>query len=1191
MTDLGPYRIVRLVGQGGMGVVYEAVHTGLDKRVALKVLQLLAGDRLDRFLREARTAAALHHTNIVPVFDAGQVNGVPYYAMQFIDGRPLDGLLKPPAGPLPVTAPHVEAGPPPTGGTHTFEPGAATADPAGIHRDFSTGDVLRGVTRPRPSPLDPKHIAGLGLQAAEGLAYAHERGVVHRDVKPSNLILDATGVVWVADFGLAYHVDDATMTADGAVIGTPRYMSPEQARGEKTDPRTDVCSLGITLYELLTGTAAYAGSSVADTLRRAIDHTPPRPRSLNRAVPRDLETVVLKAMAKRPADRYPSGRELADDLRRFVAGEPVTARRIGPVGRGWRWAKRNPAVASLLAAVLVVFAAGAGVSAYYAGRAAEKAAEAKFNEGVAGAMVTAADMALARNDLLLSDARASLYAARMNLACIAQRDGDSGRASELLRDAYPAAGGEDLRGWEWHALFRLVHPPARVHKLAAGQTVFDLGPSRAVLAGGDGYKILDAITAREVEPAVSDADVETRYGTAYWKDGRVVLYRRADGPLVLRDAARGTDVGPLPVGGDEEPVPGGMAGDRLVSVAKAGDGYAFRVYDTAARRLVCRLDGHPAGFRPDSGSTAISPDGRFFAAWGARDLLAWNARTGEPVFVYHTDAEHAAVRCVLGPHGRIVYETPGVDHLKVAVLPDAPPREAGGRPTPDLAPTATFGFSRTGPTSEIALSPTGRYLALARDRWAGELHPDAAVYDLDDPSRQPVEVRWGLPGGVTAGRLAFDADGVRLLVAASGARDDTFDRYLLAVDLSDRLAPAADGLGGERRESSPCGRWEVRYGRSDRSRYWQSVEVREAATGRTRFHLPEAAGEQPLECSWSPDGSRLLVEVEEPAVDGPPAAAVGAAACAGRRSKPPSLRIVDPAAGRVTARTDRPPLPSSVLAFSPCGRWLLVEGYADWAVLDTASLGVVLRSDRACEVCRLAATPDGRLVCGEKLPAADAGEGGGRWEWTAWDLPTGRRLARQPTPATGHAPVVDPAGRWVAFGLENHEQAGPAALFYDLADPAAEPRAVPLAPETEGREDAGLVQGAVDPAGRRTAWLTAGEVVVLDPATGDREQTIRWEQRARLFGPSDGLTLVGGRLLIGQGKADGCNLTVFDPATGRQVAGFRSARASGGYAPGPGLRFEFVTFGAGASPDVRFLDGSPVPDEEARRRLGLSPPP
>jgi hypothetical protein len=315
----GPYRIERELGRGGMGVVYEATHQALGKRVALKVLPLLAGEgpaQLERFLREAQTAAGLHHTNIVPVFDIGQAAGLPYYAMQLIPGRGLDQLLSERSG--------------------------------GVSAAWF------------------RRVAELGVQAAEGLAYAHARGVIHRDIKPSNLLLDERGVLWITDFGLARRADDPDLTHSGALVGTPRYMSPEQAQAARqpVDHRTDVYSLGASLYELLTGRSAFGGQTPVDVLLQVIEREPVAPRRLDRGIPRDLETVVLKAMAKRPADRYPTAAELADDLRRWLHTEPVRARRIGPLGRTVRWCRRNPGLAAVTGAAAVVILALSGLYAW-----------------------------------------------------------------------------------------------------------------------------------------------------------------------------------------------------------------------------------------------------------------------------------------------------------------------------------------------------------------------------------------------------------------------------------------------------------------------------------------------------------------------------------------------------------------------------------------------------------------------------------------------------------------------------------------------------------------------------------------------------------------------------------------------------------------------------------------------------------
>jgi serine/threonine protein kinase/WD40 repeat protein len=338
---LGPYRIEREIGRGGMGVVYEAVHQVLDRRIALKVLRTdgLASGGMERFLREAQTAAGLHHTNIVPVFDLGQVAGVPYYAMQLIAGRGLDRVLR-------------DEEEVPTLSVSTANAIATGAAPA----------------RPTARRAPVRQVVEWGVQAADGLAYAHQRGVIHRDIKPSNLILDDQGIVWITDFGLARRVEDVALTRSGALLGTPRYMSPEQAQAARlpVDRRTDIYSLGATLYELATGQHAFDAPSPLEVVLAIIDHPPVPPRRLAPDLPRDLETIILKAMAKRPADRYQDAADLAEDLRRCQRGEPIRARRIGPVRRLVRWSRRNPVVAGLLLTVLVTLTAGIGVASFFA---------------------------------------------------------------------------------------------------------------------------------------------------------------------------------------------------------------------------------------------------------------------------------------------------------------------------------------------------------------------------------------------------------------------------------------------------------------------------------------------------------------------------------------------------------------------------------------------------------------------------------------------------------------------------------------------------------------------------------------------------------------------------------------------------------------------------------------------------------
>jgi serine/threonine protein kinase/WD40 repeat protein len=482
-ATFGGYRIEREVGRGGMGVVYEATHLALNRRVALKVLPIggpQANLLLERFFREAQTAAALHHTNIVPVFDVGQVEGVPYYAMQYIPGTGLDRFCRPGA----LTAEH-----------------AVARSQTGMQRDPR---AQRPPSTVVPAPLDRyRWTAEVGVQAAEGLAYAHARGVVHRDIKPSNLLVDQEGVVRITDFGLARRLDDAALTTTGQLVGTPRYMSPEQAAGRLVvDHATDVYSLGVTLYELLTFRPAFDGESPQEIVGQILSVEPSRPRQHDAGIPHDLETIVLKAMAKRPADRYATARDLGDDLRRFLATEPIAARRIGPVGRFTRWARRSPTTATLLLLVLLSLAAGTAVSIYFAVRAVR-------DRDALDAALRNTDEARSRADADRADAIAAhererrlLYAARLNLARTALRNEEPARLDALLAEMRPEAGTDDLRGWEWHYLRRSIHADRRT-------TTFGDGPADFVAASDAAHRVAVLRLApggRSGELVVWDAD-------------------------------------------------------------------------------------------------------------------------------------------------------------------------------------------------------------------------------------------------------------------------------------------------------------------------------------------------------------------------------------------------------------------------------------------------------------------------------------------------------------------------------------------------------------------------------------------------------------------------------------------------------------------------------------------------------------
>jgi serine/threonine protein kinase/cytochrome c-type biogenesis protein CcmH/NrfG len=392
---LGDFRIVREVGRGGMGIVYEAQQLSLDRRVALKVLPLAAamdGKQLQRFQLEAHAAACLHHTNIVPVHAVGCERGVPFYAMQFIEGRSLaqaiaelrrlEGLDRADEMPTtvaetknstPAARPASGGAPPPVAPASPAEPGPEAGP--GRDRTPRAADTV-GPTAPAPGPGDApasgtptrareyiRTVAGFGVQVAEALDHAHTRGILHRDIKPGNLLLDDQGQLWVTDFGLAQVQGHPALTLSGDILGTLRYMSPEQALGKRVviDGRTDVYSLGVTLYELLALRPAIEGQDRQEILRKIAQEEPGSPRKFNPAVPRDLETIVLKAMAKEPGERYATARELADELRRFLDHKPITARRPSLLDRAAKSARRyRAAVAAGSAGLLVAVAILAG---------------------------------------------------------------------------------------------------------------------------------------------------------------------------------------------------------------------------------------------------------------------------------------------------------------------------------------------------------------------------------------------------------------------------------------------------------------------------------------------------------------------------------------------------------------------------------------------------------------------------------------------------------------------------------------------------------------------------------------------------------------------------------------------------------------------------------------------------------------
>jgi serine/threonine protein kinase len=381
---LGDFRILKEIGRGGMGIVYEAVQESLGRRVALKILPqsiVMGEQQRQRFEREARAAAQLHHTNIVPIFGVGEQAKTSYYIMQFIEGQPLDQVIdtlrrqaqeQSGSG---SKATHnrnvnsqvtVDIGSPAV--NELVDAGAVKPQDgsAGFATDFLSLSASNSAATSDSGKSSRsgyfRSVARIGRDVAGALQHAFDQKVIHRDIKPANLILDIHGTIWVTDFGLARFHESPAVTQPGDVIGTLRYMSPEALEG-KGDVRADICSLGLTLYELLVLRPAHDAVERRQLLQQIAGQTPAPLRKINPRIPRDLETIISKAIAHEAVHRYQTPGEMAQDLERFLNDEPIAARRISTTERLVRWARKHPALASTTgaAALLAILLVAASV--------------------------------------------------------------------------------------------------------------------------------------------------------------------------------------------------------------------------------------------------------------------------------------------------------------------------------------------------------------------------------------------------------------------------------------------------------------------------------------------------------------------------------------------------------------------------------------------------------------------------------------------------------------------------------------------------------------------------------------------------------------------------------------------------------------------------------------------------------------
>jgi WD40 repeat protein/serine/threonine protein kinase len=1069
--SFGPYQIVREVGRGGMGVVYEATHLALTKRVALKVLPVYspgAASRLERFLREARTAAALHHTNIVPVFDVGQVDTTPYYAMQFIDGAGLDRVLR--------RLRRARAGAP-DAPTHVAQTAPYTPpgdEPADEEGPDETGDGPDPAANVPEAPADFfRWVVGLGIQAADGLHHAHQRGVIHRDVKPSNLLLDGAGVLWITDFGLARRAEDVALTREGVLLGTPRYMSPEQAEAAKRpiDHRTDVYSLGATLYELVTRRPAFNGRTPQEVVGQIIGREPLAPRRLDPRVPRDLETVILKAMAKRPGDRYQTADELADDLRRWLRLEPVRARRLGPLGRTWRWCRRNPAVAALTAAVaalLVAVAVGSGAVALHLGHLAERERAVAVNERDARqAADEARDDAVnarqaadrARDDaveargkeeeqrrhaedeaaakdrarrraegLYLSSRSSALLPTNPDLALLLAIEGARRHVSPLTNHALLAAldGAAESR--------TLVGHPYEVTTAR-----FSPDGKRVLTTTGRGdmtARVWDVETGKEVLVLKAPRAIQS---AVFSPDGKLVLTGAyLDATPRVWDAATGNEVAILK-GQLVQAQPGAFSPDGRRVVTPAENNTA-RVSEAATGKEAFVLQGHTAPVRLAS----FGPDGRRILTVSAdQTVRVWDTESG------------AVTRLdwLVGKHQLAARS--GSGELLPAEVKSAEFSPDGGRVlTTDTDYVGRVWDVTTGKeivtlrygVDHARFSPDGKRVIV----WSNGAQ--FAFVQVRDATTGAETARLsGHTDGITSAE--FSADGKRVVTTSydrtvrlwevAGGREIAVlrghqghvnhaafspDGRWVASASNDRTARVWGARGGKERATltergnaqflaaSPDGKWVV----LPTTRF--AAGVWDAAGGKAPVRLPQAVSSPVI----SPDGKLVLDAVGNTARLWDAATGEERAALRGHTDRARSARFSPDGKQVVTASDDR----TARLWETATGRPLLtLTGHADHvasAVFSRDGRRVLTAGeDRTARVWDATTGKELSVLRGHKdmLRSAAFGLDGRRVVTVAadhtgrvWDAETGKELASAPEVEEFKAPEVSADGkRWISF--------------------------------------------------------------------------------------------------------------------------------------------------------------------------------
>jgi WD40 repeat protein/Flp pilus assembly protein TadD len=931
LERLGDFRILREVGRGGMGVVYEAEQESLGRRVALKVLP--AGAMLDprhprRFQREAKAAARLHHTNIVPVFGVGEQDGVLYYVMQFIQGLGLDKVLAE-LRRLRQVRPGVEtvaaSGPPPPDGAGELSaadvarslfagPAAAPPPEPSPEADRSPGSLPHEVSPAAGAPagtLPPgalglarpgatywRSVARMGIQVAEALEHAASQGILHRDIKPSNLLLDTHGTVWVTDFGLAKAaaVDGEDLTHTGDIVGTLRYMAPERFDG-RSDVRSDLYSLGLTLYELLVQQPAFGETDRSKLIHQVTTQEPVRPRKIDPAIPRDLETIVLKTIARDPAHRYAQPADLASDLQRFLEDRPIQARRTGPAERLARWCRRNPRVAGLTATVAFLLLGVAAVSVVAALYIA--AARTQADRNAANERLARADAEKAQKQAEASAEESHRTLARLHVANGAQllNDGDLFGSLVWFAEALRRDAGNTL--WEdvhrqrlgtvWAQCPKLlqVWAPEKVITLAElspnGRRVLIAGAATADDPAAKHFvHVYDLETSAAVVPPLEMAGRVSQ--AAFSPDSRRLLtVSSVSATRTLRWETRVWDLAtgklafpPLQDTGDVYQASFSPDGRRLVTMRREGGVGEARLWDAATGKPVTPPLRHSgqvleATFNSDGGRLlTVSNSGP-----SRSELRAWDAETGAPagpplqlsgawtLALFSPDGGRVAT----GGHPDPRYTDGGAQVWDVVTgKPISPPLKHG----PSISYIAFNADGRRllttsgDGTAAVWDATTGASITLPpqQARWVNRAVYDPAGHALLTTSGDGMARVWDTIAGEAltpplahrdlVTRAVFGPDGHRVLtVSANEVRLWDLARGLAGTGL---VAPQV--TGAKRVVFSPDGRRLLAFGA-------QQLRVWDVTTGEP-VSPPLSLPEGNLFPEFSPDGRRLLMSTKGP---------------------------------------------------------------------------------------------------------------------------------------------------------------------------------------------------------------------------------------------------------------------------------------------------------------------------------------